>query len=99
MKQQARWIRLYFPLCHFLVADSSSPLLGSLTKLKLHPERWLHILNWPLAFNEQTLRDLAKEAREQANALHSLAAEAARSSFDEAIAQSLEEGSAFLHKC
>ena len=94
----SRWIDLQFPLFYYLLNVDGSPFYGSLHKLKLQPQRWTAILTWPLGQYADTLNDLAKEARSYANSLNAMATIEARQEFGERIAESLDDGDAFLHK-
>ena len=93
-----RSAQLYFPFLNYLRTSSSSPLLPSLAKLKLMPDRWLAILSWPFADSENQLLTWAKEAASHAARLTTLAKAAAGRAFEDKISEALDNGDAWLHK-
>lgn len=66
--------------------------------MKLKPDRWLHIIAWPFTESSSDLREWAAEARKMAAALATMAREEAVAAFDAKLAESLEDGGAWMHR-
>ena len=97
-QQRQRCIRIYGPMFDYLSYNGKSPLKQSILKLRLKPERWMHIARWPFGFSVEDTEAFAKEARTMARAHGTLAKAEAMKSLDDRIEQSLNEGSGWLHK-
>lgn len=93
-----RWANIYFESYDYLLTDSLSPLLPSLTRLGMQSDRWNYILTWPLGQALGQLKSLASEARKFSVALDALATLQARRYFKTKISESLDSGDAFLHQ-
>ena len=89
-----RWkcIRLYSHFFRYLLEGEESPLLPSLRKPQLEPERWTHILTWPFFQDENELRSMANEARGMGKVLASVATEKVAADFDEKVQESMQNG-------
>lgn len=94
-----RWrcVRNHYSFTKYLLTDMS-PLRPSLVKLRLKPERWDHILQWPFFDPVADLAVYAQEAEKIKPKLVTLAKQAHRLSFHDKIDQSLQEGDGWLHR-
>ena len=90
--QTTRWVRLYFPFCHFTLNDPKSPFLRSLAKTGGDEVRWRRALEWPLGWSAEDCHRLAADARSISKSLAALAQAEARTDFENRVVNSIELG-------
>ena len=82
----------------YLVHFKKSLIINSLAKLKLEPDRWLYILEYPFAFNAYQCDEYYTEATNISKQLNTIATADTRSAFEETISESITQGGSWIHK-
>ena len=91
-------VNRYIDFITHITDSARSPLIPSLNKAGLQPNRWLAILAWPFNFDQPTLESLEHESKEILHRLYTAKRRDIQKALEERIEEDLTNGDSWLHR-